>query len=89
MPINATVNLQTNFDDNTKTSIMVLNTLNVAYDLLGLSELAKQNITACFTKNTLEWPDSTVLAPYRPIWGPLLVVQKIFSFFEPLCTNSQ
>lgn len=89
MPINATVNLQTNFDDNTKTSIMVLNTLNVAYDLLGLSELAKQNITACFTKNTLEWPDSTVLAPYRPIWGTLLVVQKIFSFFEPLCTNSQ
>ena len=54
MPIKATVNLQTNFGDNTKTSITVLNTPNVAYDLLGLSELAKQNITACFTKNTLE-----------------------------------
>ena len=54
MPINATVNLQTNFDDNTKTSITVLNTPNVSYDVLGLSELAKQNITACFTKNTLE-----------------------------------
>ena len=40
-----------------------MHTPNIAYDLLSLNELAELKITACFTKNVLERPDGTVLAP--------------------------
>ncbi|WP_222126317.1 hypothetical protein, partial [Staphylococcus hominis] len=40
IPINAIGNLHFNFQDNTKTSIKVLHTPNIAYDLLSLNELA-------------------------------------------------
>ncbi|KAF4001400.1 TYA transposon family protein [Saccharomyces cerevisiae] len=63
IPINAIGNLHFNFQNGTKTSIKALHTPNIAYDLLSLSELANQNITACFTRNTLERSDGTVLAP--------------------------
>ncbi|GAX72356.1 gag-pol fusion protein [Saccharomyces cerevisiae] len=63
IPINAIGDLQFHFQDNTKTSIKVLHTPNIAYDLLSLNELAAVDITACFTKNVLERSDGTVLAP--------------------------
>ena len=63
IPINAIGNLHFKFQNNVQTSITALHTPNIAYDLLSLTELAKKNITANFSNNTLQGSDGTILAP--------------------------
>ena len=63
IPPNVIGNLRFNFRDNVQASITALHEPNATYDLLSLNELAKQNITPCFTRNVLELSDGTMLAP--------------------------
>lgn len=62
-PLNVIGNLRFNFHNNVQASITALHEPNATYDLLSLNELAKQNITPCFTRNVLELSDGTILAP--------------------------